>query len=236
MLPYLMCDSVTHLCRKYDVEMCFYHIDKQFRPLNVHQEDNTWLYIMNYYGQLTKDELTAIVSNYDSVIVDNAQAYFEKPIPYADTIYTCRKFFGVPDGAFLYTNTVSDIQYPVDESFERMHFLLGRFERSASEFYQEYTENNHLFETEPIKQMSKLTNNLLHGIDYVHVCHNRTRNFRVYHEAFQSLNELHIHEVEGAFAYPLLLKNGREIRKELQRRKIYVPTLWPNVLNRISIR
>ena len=29
--------------------------------------------------------------------------------------------------------------------------------------------------------------------------------------------------------YPLLLDNGVEIRKRLQQRKIYIPTLWPNV-------
>ena len=30
--------------------------------------------------------------------------------------------------------------------------------------------------------------------------------------------------------YPLLLKNGAEIRSRLQQMKIYIPTLWPNVL------
>ena len=30
--------------------------------------------------------------------------------------------------------------------------------------------------------------------------------------------------------YPLLLKNGHRIKQELIQHKIYVPTLWPNVL------
>ena len=30
--------------------------------------------------------------------------------------------------------------------------------------------------------------------------------------------------------YPLLIKNGAAIRKALQKDKIYIPTLWPNVM------
>ena len=31
--------------------------------------------------------------------------------------------------------------------------------------------------------------------------------------------------------YPLLINNGMRIRKQLQQMKIYIPTLWPNVLD-----
>ncbi len=29
--------------------------------------------------------------------------------------------------------------------------------------------------------------------------------------------------------YPLLVENGESIRRRLQRQKIYIPTLWPDV-------
>ena len=29
--------------------------------------------------------------------------------------------------------------------------------------------------------------------------------------------------------YPLWIEKGREVRKELQKEKIYIPTLWPDV-------
>lgn len=32
--------------------------------------------------------------------------------------------------------------------------------------------------------------------------------------------------------YPLYMENGSEIRKKLQRKKIFIPTLWPAVFNR----
>ena len=31
--------------------------------------------------------------------------------------------------------------------------------------------------------------------------------------------------------YPLHVENGAELRKELQKEKIYIPTLWPAVLD-----
>lgn len=230
-LPYFMCDSVFNVCKRYGVELSFYNIDESFMPINIDLADDEWLYVMNYYGQLTKEYICELKRKYTRVIVDNAQAYFDDPIDHTDTIYTCRKFFGVADGAFLYTEEFLDEDLPKDESFDRMRFLLGRYERTASEFYSDNVANNHLFADEPIKQMSKLTNNLLHGIDYDFVKKRRSENYRLYHEKLKGINLLKVREVEGAFAYPLLIENGAEVRKKLQQKKIYIPTLWPNVLN-----
>lgn len=231
LLPYFMCDSVFDLCRKYSVELRFYHINEKFMTEQIQLEDDEWLYVMNYYGQLTQDYLCSLKKEYDRVIIDNAQAYFDEPIENTDTLYTCRKFFGVADGAFLYTDVNLNEDIPLDESFDRMHFLLGRYERSASEFYSEYSMNNHMFADEPIKQMSKLTENLLHGIDYTYVKQRRTQNFKAYNEMLGNINQLELREAEGAFAYPLMVSNGAALRKALQQKKIYIPTLWPNVLN-----
>lgn len=230
-MPYFMCDSVFDLCRKNNVDMVFYHINERFLPEEVTLDDDEWLYVMNYYGQLSHEYLCSLKTKYKRVIIDNAQAYFADPVEDTDTLYTCRKFFGVADGAFLYTDAVLKEDLPTDESFDRMHFLLGRFERSASEFYSEYSANNHMFADEPLKKMSKLTDNLLHGIDYDLIKNRRTDNFMEYNRIFSGINRLELNKAEGAFAYPLLIENGDEVRRELQKMKIYIPTLWPNVLN-----
>lgn len=230
-MPYFMCDCVFDVSKRYGAEISFYHIDEHFKPMDIRLADDEWLYVMNYYGQLTRDYLAELKQKYDRVIIDNAQAYFDMPIENTDTLYTCRKFFGVADGAFLYTDSELNEDLPTDESFERMHFVLGRYERTASEFYAESASNNDLFGSEPIMKMSKLTNNLLHAIDYEFVKKRRTENFRLYHEKLKGINQLELREVEGAFAYPLLIENGAEIRRKLQQQKIYIPTLWPNVVN-----
>ena len=230
-MSYFMCDSVFEVCKKYGIEISFYHIDEAFKPVDATLENDEWFYISNFYGQLDKEYIAELKNRFGRIIVDNAQAYFEMPVSGVDTLYTCRKFFGVADGAFLYTDSKLDEELPLDESFERMHFLLGRFERTASEFYSENVANNNLFVNEPIKKMSKLTDNLLHAIDYSFVKERRTENFSLYHEKLGKINRLKLREAAGAFAYPLLIENGAEIRKKLQKEKIYVPTLWPNVVS-----
>lgn len=234
-LPYFLCSSVPNLCDKIGVEYGYYHINEKFEPIfNKALGENEWLYIVNFYGQLDNDYLTAWKRKYGRVIVDNAQSYFQMPVEGMDTLYTCRKYFGVADGAFLYTDTWLECELPKDESFERMHFLLGRFERSANEFYSEYVANNKLFATESVKRMSRLTENLLRGIDYASVAKRRQENFEFLNAEFWNINELKLKSVYGAFMYPLLIQNGAAVRKELQKEKIYIPTLWPNVLEECS--
>lgn len=230
-LPYYLCDSVINVCKKYGVEVGFYHIDEQWLPKDVHLKSNDWLYIVNYYGQIGTNILLDLVERHQRVIVDNAQAYFDAPLQGIDTLYTCRKFFGVSDGAVLFTNAVIKENISIDESFDRIRFVLGRFERNAGEFYEEASSNNDFFDNEPIKKMSKLTENLLRGIDYQFVKDRRTENFAYLDEKLNSLNKLKVKLVEGAFMYPFMVENARAVKKKLLEHKIYIPTLWPNVVS-----
>ena len=233
-LPFFLCDSVRNICLQHNVRVRFYSISEDFLPCQIELESNEWMYVVNYYGQLTVADILELKKQYPRLILDHAQAYFNEPLPGVDTIYTCRKFFGVPDGAFLYTDARLNRELPRDESRERMGFLLGRFERTASEFYAGFVENNHLFDSEPVKKMSRLTDNLLHGVDYQRIKQVRTENYRYLEQDLGKINRLKLRMVEGAFAYPLWLENGAEIRRRLQGRKIYIPTLWPNVLEDVS--
>lgn len=232
LLPFFLCNSVRDVCIKQGVKIRHYYIGVDFTPTDVKLQENEWLYVVNYYGQMNNTVLNNIVHKHKRVIIDNAQAYFQMPLQGVDTLYTCRKFFGVADGAFLYTDAVLEEELPRDKSYERMHFLLGRFEKTASEFYHEYTDNNHLFAEEPIKRMSKLTENLLHGIDYGTVKDKRTKNFTYLHKAFCMKNKLILSVQNGSFMYPLYIANGSEIRRKLLAEKIYIPILWPDVFEK----
>lgn len=231
-LPFYICDSITEICTKYKVPFEYYSIDNHFRPiLDYKLPENSFLFIVNYYGQLSEFELNNYVRRYDNVIIDNSQAFFEMPTDGADVLYSCRKFFGVTDGAYLFTDSRIESEFEIDMSYQRMNFILGRFENNANEFYNEYIVNNKVFRNQPIKQMSKLTHNLLRGIDYNSVRQKRTQNYCFLHSRLKGINQLNLTVPEGAFMYPLYIDNGFVIRKELQKNKIYVPMLWPGVLN-----
>lgn len=232
-IPYFLCDSVLGVCKKYGVEVCFYHIMENFEPIVPPNVDftNDGFYLVNYYGQLTNEKITEISRSAKNLIVDNVQAFFQMPLPHVPTIYNCRKFFGVADGAYLYTDSRLDEEFETDFSYERMGFLLGRFEKTASEFYPQFVANNEFFASEPIKRMSALTENIMRSLDYERIKNVRTENFAYLHEKFSGLNKLKLSVPEGAFAYPLYLENGAEVRKKLQAQKIYIPTLWPDVFD-----
>lgn len=233
-LPFFICDSVVEACRKEHIYFEFYHIDRNFRPIfGKKLGTNEWLYIVNFYGQIDNLEIEDFNDNFSRVIVDNAHAYFQQPVKNVDTLYTCRKFLGVADGAFLYTDgRIKGLKR--DESFERIRFVLGRFERSAREFYHESSENNRSLSIEPIKLMSRLTDNLLRAIDYDFVKKRRTDNFTVLHGLLKEHNVLTLAVPDGAYMYPFYCENGLVLRAKLQNDNIFIPTLWPEVITNNS--
>ena len=230
-LPYYLCDSVSNACSKYDIAFEYYPVTEDFLPsIDVVCKENEAVYIVNYFGQISNEVLITLNKQYKRIVVDNSQAFFQKPLPDIDTIYSCRKFFGVPDGAYLHTNANIGADLDADYSKERFKHLFGRFESTASEYYMAFKENDKLLGEEPIKTMSKLTENLMGAIDYRRAEQKRTENFCYLHEHLQKRNILSLKSVHGAFAYPFYIEDGMGVKKHLAEKKIYIPTLWPNVL------
>ena len=227
-LPYFLCESVAEGCRKENTEVKFYHTDETLRPVFPEQiGEDEWMYIVNYYGQLREDEISGYRDRFARLILDNVQAYYHRPAADIPTIYSCRKYFGVADGGILSGIQPSAQEYETDLSFDRMEFLLGRFEKGANAFYSQYVGNNDLVGTLDIKYMSKLTENLLHGIEYDRIREVREENFRTLDEELKEINALALTCPAAPFMYPLMVKNGPELRKKLIGSRIYVPKLWP---------
>lgn len=231
--PHYLCDSVSQMCSREGYCYSYYKIGRDFLPeFDVDLGENEYIYIVNYYGQISNDKLLELKTKYQRVIFDNVQAFFQEPVPEIDTIYSCRKFFGVPDGAYLSTDCVLDEELPTDISIDRMKHILGRFEGgTASEYYTDFKQNDESFMLLELRQMSKLTHNILGAIDYERVKRIRKDNFNTLHEALKDRNPLKLTIPTGPYAYPFYCKNGMEIKKQLAKNKIYVPTLWPNVLD-----
>lgn len=230
-LPKFLCASVGDICKKYNVKVNYYSIGGDFLPKEYDCEEDEWFYLVNYYGQIDNKRIEEFKKWKKHLIVDNVQAYFQMPVQNVDTIYTCRKYFGVPDGAFLYTNSTIQHELEFDRSSARMMHLLGRFEESANKYYYSYTDNEELFENLPLRKMSKLTENLLRSIDYSAVKKAREENYSYLHDRFSNLNKLNVNFSIAPFMYPLYLQNGWLVRKKLQKKQIYIPTLWPDVFD-----
>lgn len=237
-LPYFLCDSITSICADAHVSLEWYHINTEFEPILPVEEvkDGEYVYLVNYYGQISEQKLLSYQRHYKNILLDNTHAFFQRPLPGIPVLYSCRKFFGLPDGAYLYLDDVTEdilSTYPVDISSSRMCHILGRYEHSASEYYANMLETARLYYEEPIKRMSHLTENLLKGIDYSAVRKKRTENYEVLASALNQYNPLSLLHLDGPFVYPLYCTNGINIRRKLAAEKIFIPTYWSNVIDQM---
>lgn len=230
-IPYYLCNSVSEKLIKNEFEIEHYRIDRGFKPIiSKVMDENEVLYIVNYFGQITNDQISLFKKKYRQIVMDNTHAFFQKPIFDVDTIYSCRKYFGVPDGAYLYTEKQVNEELEVDVSIDRMEHILGRFEGNASDYYTEFQKVDNILQDLPIRLMSNLTYNLLGAIDYETVRQIRNENFKFLKREFDEINLIQVNTPDGAFAYPLYIENGIKIRGELAKKHLYIPTLWNNVL------
>lgn len=236
MLPRLQCQVIEEVCRREGVQIQWYEVKALEKPYQDEQlEEEVFLYLINYYGQLEKNYLEKLLAGHKRVIVDNVQDFFCGPIEGVDTIYTCRKFFGVPDGAYLYTDAQADFTLQADFSYDRMEFLLGRYECGAEKFYQNYRENEAWMDKQGLSAMSALTHNILRSIDYERVEQTRTSNAKRLDAGLGENNLLTVKNMTGAYLYPYFCADGEKLRKKLIERKIFVPVLWQNVLEDCDI-
>lgn len=235
-LPYYLCGDVMALCEREQICYELYHIDEDFRPIfdRVLEQDEA-LYVVNYYGFLDAKREVEILHRYKCVIFDHVQAFFQRPISGGDTVYSCRKFFGVPDGGYAVTDVRLNQPLEQARSQDRFRHLLGRFEGPfASAFYEDFKRSEGAFETASLQEMSPLTQNLMRGIDYEVVRQKREENFHTLSGMLAARNIFRPVTSPGPYVYPFYCNDGPAVRRKLAGKKIFVPTLWPNVLEKGS--
>ena len=233
-LPYYTCEIVAQPCQILHVEHEFYHIDRNLEPVALPElkEGEAFLYT-NYFG-LKQQCAERLARHYGSqLIVDNAQAFFAPALPGIDTFYSPRKFFGVPDGGYLYCEVPIDVELPQSHSYDRMSHLLKRVEMGAEAGYADFKCNDETLGGQPIMRMSALTENLLKAIDYDSIIEKRKKNYQLLDQSLRQYNQLNLTCSDEAvpMVYPFLPKQNAELKKKLIENKIFVATYWPNVID-----
>lgn len=227
-VPYYYCPSTIDAIKKTGCKVCFYHIDEMFDPILENVEPGCVVILVNYFG------IKRTIKEYkmpDGVIrvFDFAHSFFEYPVMEKDTynIYAPKKFFGIPDGGYLISESIDFENEKVDESYgaEMIHYLAAAFEEGTEASYNEKKCVDIKISNEN-KGMSIISHGIMRNVDYNHVLTTRTNNFRCLNDIFRSKNEIAIDGITPAYVFPLLVKHGKEIKQCLIRRKIFVPTLW----------
>ena len=230
-LPDFYCDVMLEPMHQLGILYEFYEIgmDFTFEPFTL--PDGACIVYINYFG-VQQAYIQLLRRQYPTLIVDNAQAFYEAPLPDTDTYYSCRKFFGVPDGAYLYTSQPLGRTLGTDVSAERYRHLAGRLDTGASDWYATYQQAENALCGLELLQMSPSTNALMQNIRYTPLAAQRSANYELLHKQLNSINQLSLPPHSTGICYPLL--NNARLKSKLIQNKIFVPTYWPNVLKESS--
>jgi hypothetical protein len=237
-LPYYSCDSLLEPLAALGIASSFYYIDEQLKPVfnfKAIESDACFLYI-NYFG-LKSQYISHLAEFCANLIIDNTQAFFALPERDVPTFYSCRKFFGVPDGAYLYNISTLGQFYPVSKSSVNncLHLLL-RLDDELSNGYVHFKEVEADLSNQGITKMSVLTQRLMQSVDYTAVAKRRKENFNYLHVLLKPTNKLHFSYADNGvpLSYPYVCEN-ENVRNYMIKKKIFTPQYWPEALHRCHV-
>lgn len=232
-LPYYSCEVLLEPFKKLDIDFAFYHINERLElDEEIQLQDGEALLCINYFG-LKQDYVETLAAKFgQQLIVDNTQAFYAQPIEGVDTLYSCRKYFGVADGAYLYCDKHLDEELEQDLSWERMGHLLKRIDVSPEAAYADFRDQSAKLKNKPIKTMSNLTHSIMMSIDYDKVAERRRENFMRLDEALRDKNGITLPLADDTvpMVYPFLT-GDESLRQHLIDNKVFVAQYWPNVLD-----
>ncbi|MBC7489553.1 MAG: hypothetical protein H7240_05745 [Glaciimonas sp.] len=235
-MPKYICNSMLEPLVRAGVDCLFYNINAQFDIVgDVDVRPTDWLFYVNYFG-VCSDNVENIFARFNQhqIVLDHSHAFYVAPKDCLATIYSPRKFFGIPDGGLLVTQLSVKTPSEIDnDSINRITHLFKRLADSPQSGYADYLQaEKSLSEFEPL-EMSCLTRRMLASIDYQYIRTRRNQNFRFLHGCLGNLNQLQIklNNVDGPLCYPFITISS-EIRELLVAERVFIPSYWSDVKGR----
>lgn len=239
-LPYYQCDTVREFLKKKDIEITYYHIDRNFQPMLDDVESNAAVVLVNYYGIMNYKRMKRIAKRYKNVVIDNAQAFFAPPVSDCMNVYSARKFVGVPDGAYVVGKNAGIFmdEYEQGYSSDTASFLLERIEYGCEgKTYQNRMKNEQRLDEEDILKMSPLTHRILDGTDYDFIRKKRKENFNYARKLFDKINQISVKDFIDKDVVPMvypLVTEKPELMEHLLKNKHFQGHWWSYLLDELD--
>lgn len=230
-VPVFYCPDVIRMLEQVSIEIKYYYIDEELMPKNLNCHEGDAIIVVNYYGILDRKIFNFII-NKNNIIIDNSMAFFCKPIlrPGIYNVYSCRKFIGVSDGAYLIGEKFECTITKMITSYQTSSFLLKSLECGTNAAYEENRENEEHLKNN-YATMSYLTRRILQNADYATIKEKRKRNFMYIHQKLNKFQKLNFSlDGEYPYCYPLYL--DADIRTQLISNHIYIPTIWKECIDK----
>ncbi|NDU85528.1 MAG: hypothetical protein G3H99_02830 [Ferrovum sp.] len=243
-MPGYVCDSVLRAAEMAGIGISTYSIDDSLYPSDLPNtlSDGEVILYVNYFG-LCQSVVNRLQKRYlpEQLIIDNSHALFAPHNGVLATIYSPRKFAGLPDGGLLLHSPALIISAPSVEdqgSFERMRYLLVRASCSAREGYKAFQEARDSLQNLPPLAMSRLTRRLICSIDWSWVRSCRRDNFARIAKWLNPINAIRWLPTEEdiPLCYPLVLSgvDVAAVKAHLSAHNVFTATYWPDALPRLK--
>jgi hypothetical protein len=166
------------------------------------------------------------------VVVDASQALLHAPRPGVATVYSPRKFCGVPDGGLLVHAPGAPGPWPADEaaSAARSRALELRSAGQVQAGYERFLEGEASLSDCAPRGMSTLTRRLLGRVDVDALRARRLANHAHLAEALRrdGYEVLPLPPGEVPLCCPVVVADAARLRAALAARGIYAPAYWPD--------
>lgn len=228
-LPYYYCPSTAKAIEQLGVEVYYYHISKEFEPMEIEDSPNTAVILVDYFGVMGK-KIKEFGKKYTKsiLIFDFAHSFFTEPIIQDKiyNVYSAKKFFGVPDGSYVIGKHIEAEMQEYSFSDLYANYLITTYEKGTNEAYENKKKSDIMISNN-YAPMSRFALGLLKNVDYNRVRDVRITNYEYLNQIFKNINEIELPEKNPAYQFPLLIsKKGEKIKKVLIDNKVYVSTLW----------
>lgn len=239
-MPRYICNSMLAPLKTAGIEFAWYDLTDELEvsaDLCIGNDD--WLLYVNYFG-VCGAKVDSLLKRFSpaQIILDYSQAFFSPPHKQAlATIYSPRKFFGVPDGGLVYSQIPIP---PPDEfdfsSFARMEHLIKRLGDSPETGYAAYQRAEQSLDDLSPRRMSGLTDRILTSIDFNAAWRKRIENFQILRaelppppqgELFSGMNST---DIPMCFPYR---SHDAELRQRLISNRVFVATYWTDAIDRL---
>ena len=228
-LPFYSCHSLLEPVLALGLPYEYYALDRNLHPPDFpDMREDDCVVVINCFGLLS-GKIRELADRYGPrVVIDNTQAFFDAPMPGVFSFNSARKFFGVPDGSYLFS-PVPLTPPALDNDSTSIFHLEERTRGNLPAAYEAFKAHEAEFDTIP-RRMSAYSQQILSRLDYPACQRRRRDNFDCYQKVFGPSNALALPGDLSAvpMCYPLLPERPID-RAACHSQGIFIPTLWPEV-------
>ncbi len=229
LVPFYTCDALLEPLQHEGIPFAFYPIDEQLAPPpDLDPAEGELAIVVDYLGCQGEPLRRLEARLGERLVIDATQSFFRQPPGKARLFNSARKFFGVPDGAFLHGPGSAPLPPSPEPPYAH---LVERLLGHQAAAYGLFQQAERAVSPEP-RGISELSRRLLGLVDFPAVAARRQQNFAVYQAAFGEHALLRPGPDDVPFFFPLLWPTEQPPRAELARQQIFLPRFWAEVEER----